>query len=741
MAAASIAEFSQCSLVYEILLEITFLGFGIFDSKNKKWITFPTVAEEAKAVLRETHRQLAISVLKCLLNTIACDELRLEIALYLGDNFLVDQEIIELIIQLMSPFGQQISRRRGKDIRQNARCKFMKIAIENPKVIAIMIHIIKTSQNNKNKQIYSSLLYEIGNEETEGTVLLKRWMHKSADEKIKFLLSDILQKIQVNKSRTICTYRIKPKTPEEVANLVHEAKDEKDEEICCIAIRELSYDRRNPDAIKKTLTAILYSTKNEQFRYHAASSLQFIEPDNPLATSTLTELIYTTQSPTIVKSVIDDLSIEENFQLFIYALAKLIRISKSSNEIDICIVENIFEYQIGVGNPDLIDALTEKLRSSEDEALRSSVAFGLAAANPGNPEAFHTLISILLTTQDDHLFESLIMGIWELYQENDEQMIFLTELLHKSQNEVTRWRLAAILIRYQPSLVESVTILIETFNKTKDKNINFAIRENIPEYGDSEWIDSLVYLLCNSQDSIICEDAAPHLKRILISSKFPSVVAALRNCNQEHNKENGHDCSLYCEGILWHCAQNMSYADFYEAWHRPSTTTHPEAPDNIPVGNSPDAQILEAQNLDFNELQPTDYTYPLAVNLLSLKGETEQGAIAQKLCNKIYKHHAVKIPGKPPTVTSDAELQQHLFEIQDKLQRPNLALVLYIKDTNGFHEPTEEAIAFCQKLADADLGIHIAWITNQSIEQPLKDIQPNPPKLINKIQSWIDEIV
>ncbi len=113
----------------------------------------------------------------------------------------------------------------------------------------------------------------------------------------------------------------------------------------------------------------------------------------------------------------------------------------------------------------------------------------------------------------------------------------------------------------------------------------------------------------------------------------------------------------------------------------------------------------------------------------------------QKLCNKIYKYHAVKIPGKPPTVKNDAELQQHLFEIQDKLQRPNLALVLYIKDTNGFHKPTEEAIAFCQKLADPDLGVHITWITNQHLEPPLKDILPNSPKLIARIQSWIDEIV
>lgn len=738
LAASGLAEFSKCSLVPKILLEITFSGFGIFDSKNKKWTTFPTVAEEAKAALRETHRQSAISVLEYLLNTIACDELCLEIALYLGENFVVNQKIIEIIIQLMSHSRRRISRQRREDIIQNPRCRFMKIAIGNPKVIAILIHIIKISQNNKNKQIYSSLLYEIGNEGTEGVALLKRWLHKSADEKIRFLLSDILQKIKANKSRSSFTYKITPKTPEAVANLVHEAKDE---EICCKAIRELSFYWGNSDAIKKTLTEILYSTKNEQIRYHAASSLQFIEPANPLASSTFTELIYTTQNSTILKNVIEDLYSEENLQLLIYAIAKLIRISQSSEEISSSILGEIFEFEIGVCNPDIIDALTEKLRSSEDEALRSSLAFKLAVANPGNPEAFHTLISTLLTTQDDDLVEDLIVGIRELYQENDEQMISLTELLHKSYNEVTRWRLAAILIRYQPSRLEAVIILTETLNKTKDKNIHFALIENSPEDGESEWIDSLVYLLCNSQDSLLCEQAAWNLKRILISSKFPSVVTALRNCEQEHINEDRHDCSLYCEGILWHCAQNMSYADFYEAWHRQSTTTHPEAPDNIPVGNSTEAQTLEAQNLDFHRLQPTEHTYPLAINLLSLKEETEEGAIAQKLCTKIYKHQAVKIPGKPPTVKSDAELQQHLFEIQEKLQRLNLALVLYIKDTNGFHEPIEEAIAFCQKLADPDLGVHIAWITNQHLEPPLKNILPDLSKLITKVQSWIDEIV
>ena len=219
------------------------------------------------------------------------------------------------------------------------------------------------------------------------------------------------------------------------------------------------------------------------------------------------------------------------------------------------------------------------------------------------------------------------------------------------------------------------------------------------------------------------------MEEILKDNHLTEVVSGLKDYITQPVDENNFEHYQRCYQLVWNCAQNMPYPEFYQVWHG----------EYFPL--SVEVQALEAQNLDFNQQQPTEHINPLAINLLSFKEETEQEAIAQKLCNKIYKHHAVKIPGKPPTVKSDAELQQHLFEIQDKLQRPNLALVLYIKDTNGFHEPTEEAIAFCQKLADPDLGIHIAWITNQPLEQFLKDIQPDPPKLISKIQSWIDEIV
>ena len=300
--------------------------------------------------------------------------------------------------------------------------------------------------------------------------------------------------------------------------------------------------------------------------------------------------------------------------------------------------------------------------------------------------------------------------------------------LCSSHNEHIRFDAAEILGRISPNDPIAIKTLIDLMQSPKSHWIREQFIVQIlgrNGFCNKDAIQTLIKILCTNKSDWLRSCAAESLKEIRQEEFLIQVVESLKSnfkyevCNQDSH------LSQKCKAVILYLSQNLPYQKFYQAWY----------------GNKDFTLSGEAQKLDFNQLQPTDYTYPLAINILSLKEETEQAAIAQKVCTKIYKHHAVKIPGKPPTVKSDAELQQHLFEIQDKLQRPNLALVLYIKDANGFHEPTEEAIAFCQKLADPDLGIHIAWITNQPLEQPLKPIQPDPPKLISKIQSWIDEIV
>ncbi len=132
-----------------------------------------------------------------------------------------------------------------------------------------------------------------------------------------------------------------------------------------------------------------------------------------------------------------------------------------------------------------------------------------------------------------------------------------------------------------------------------------------------------------------------------------------------------------------------------------------------------------------SQIQATDKTYPIAINTQSLKLETNTSTIAQKFCTKI--HYKVG-NSEIPTVNDAAQLQQYIPRIQEKLHKPNLALILH-----GC-EPNEHLINFCYSLVDRDLGIYISLITSQPIEQPLKGFLPNQDNLLSAIKSWINEI-
>jgi hypothetical protein len=160
----------------------------------------------------------------------------------------------------------------------------------------------------------------------------------------------------------------------------------------------------------------------------------------------------------------------------------------------------------------------------------------------------------------------------------------------------------------------------------------------------------------------------------------------------------------------------MTYPDFYQAWHGEPFTV----------------QSLENQLIDISsQVQPTDKTYPIAIDTQTLKLETSQSAIAQKFCTKIY-HKAGY--SDIPTASDAAQLQQYIPRIQEKLQKQNLTFILH-----GC-EPNEHLLNFCYSFADRDLGIYISLITSQPIEQPLKGFLPNQDNLLSAIQSWLNKI-
>jgi hypothetical protein len=209
------------------------------------------------------------------------------------------------------------------------------------------------------------------------------------------------------------------------------------------------------------------------------------------------------------------------------------------------------------------------------------------------------------------------------------------------------------------------------------------------------------------------------------------MLAVTKHCLE---KENSLENSCYKD--IWFCAQVLNYPDFYRAWHSRVYSTRTEAGEDITVFEfntvQTSVQALENQFIDIpSQVQPTDKTYPIAIDTQTLKLETSTSAIAQKLCTKIYRKAGYS---EIPAVSDAAQLQQHIPRIQQHLQNPNLALILHRC------EPNEHLLNFCYSLADEDIGLYIGLITSQPLEQPLKGFLPDQPNLLSAIQSWIDEL-
>ena len=138
--------------------------------------------------------------------------------------------------------------------------------------------------------------------------------------------------------------------------------------------------------------------------------------------------------------------------------------------------------------------------------------------------------------------EPIAEGSREILKETDRKRAIstLVELINTSQNGST-WRHAA-------------------------KNLGI-IGKNNPVA-----IAALVEFSGTCQDELIRRQAAKSLG--IISPNNPVAIVAvsgLKNCLTCEIYENDFIRYEICYQVIWDCAQNMTYPDFYRAWHTPPT--------------------------------------------------------------------------------------------------------------------------------------------------------------------------
>ena len=139
---------------------------------------------------------------------------------------------------------------------------------------------------------------------------------------------------------------------------------------------------------------------------------------------------------------------------------------------------------------------------------------------------------------------------------------------------------------------EAIRALIYAIENSIEWKVRIDAFESLLKITPKGHISTIkIFLNIIKNKHYLARESTIFLKEITTKIEMPTLVNNLKDCiNYQREFE---PYKIYICDIIWHCAANLPYPEFYQAWHHPPTTPHPEVPDQTPVGNNSTVENLE----------------------------------------------------------------------------------------------------------------------------------------------------
>jgi len=314
-----------------------------------------------------------------------------------------------------------------------------------------------------------------------------------------------------------------------LADWVQNSQNEYTRWIAALSFEKIGKD--NPIAIN-ALVYLLDNSQNGQTQYAAAKSLEVIGKDNPIAIALLEELLQKCQNEDTSGIAARSLGvIEKDNQL---AIATLVQIIKNPQD-EFSRLGAVWALQtIDENHPTVIPALVDLSQNCQDKFTRFNAAQSLLKINKNNPTATVSLVDLI-------------------YNNQDEIGIFATSMLEKIDE-------------YNPIINAALVNLKQNYQfETTSKPVAFSLEEI--EKANITVNAALVNFIQECQNEDNCYKAVSRLKDILTVAQMPEVVNTLNKYLVDNTYSNDSKRNVYCYQVIGHCAQHMSYPEFYQSWN------------------------------------------------------------------------------------------------------------------------------------------------------------------------------
>jgi energy-coupling factor transporter ATP-binding protein EcfA2 len=258
-------------------------------------------------------------------------------------------------------------------------------------------------------------------------------------------------------------------------------------------------------------------------------------------------------------------------------------------------LENILK-QVAFGNKEAIKSLSKFLTASQLEGMRYYFSRALLMIDNSNSKAIATLIKLLKTSQDKHLIRPIAetLGLAKSYQQK--VINALLELLNTIESDFIRLNAAESLGQVYPKHPKAISTLSDIILKASQED-NYDL-----EVEASEILGGI------DPENPMAGSKPIILKMQHISRKNTTAIAVseLKKCllDLAETAENG-QLESECYEQLWHCAQNMTYPAFHQAWHHQEEVEKTTTPNSQTLNQADLPQSLQSAIANDPQLSQT----------------------------------------------------------------------------------------------------------------------------------------
>ncbi|MGL4497650.1 MAG: HEAT repeat domain-containing protein [Planktothrix sp.] len=321
----------------------------------------------------------------------------------------------------------------------------------------------------------------------------------------------------------------------------------------------------------------------------AAESLGKIAQGNPEAIAALIRYFETTVETTedqdaLLRAVHNLIEIDPGNSKVITALIRILKMiedklldapptEKTNNKYTILrAVQDLSE--LHPGNSKVITALIRILKIIEDKLLDTP---------PTEFPSHLPLVECFRMTDDEEIFQKTAETLGKITQGNSDVIKDLIRILETTRNAWSRFSVAETLEQIAQGNLEAIAALIHIIETTENEETRRRSVDTLGKIaqGNSEAIAALIHILEITRDKATLEIATESLQKIITTpEQYAGVVSALKDGLSEEVYQGDFDLFNKCYEIIWICAKNLSYPEFYQAWHHPSTTPYPKLSSN-----------------------------------------------------------------------------------------------------------------------------------------------------------------